>query len=454
MPQGQYECKTEKWKNKAKLRCAENKKLRRSIVELRESRDNWKSKYLALKKQGNISVLNEEKAVSHQYPLWIVLFVVLLQRYGGMSLRSCRHCLVCMSFVGLSFRIPSHNSIRHWACKCGYFRVNYREVRKSSYVVYVDESIVFGSEKILLILGLPVDKIPVGRSVFHSDMDVLYVGMSDSWTGEVIASELDKINEKTPISYIVSDEGCNLRNAYKVGNYTHIEDCTHILSNMLKRFYEKNVEFELFSSFVGKTRQSFYLSKEKSKYLPPCLRGKLRFINVFSCVAWAKNLLDWWEELPCDVRESLSFLKQQQGFIEELSQQHFIFIQVCSVLKNKGFSFASKCEIKEALASFGKSENAKKFVSEIGLYLDNLSEKCDSLGIESCLCSSDIIESLFGKFKQKINPNNKNQLSEFVLTIANFTKEFDKNEVKKALENVKINDLKNYKMNNKNRTKK
>ena len=93
-------------------------------------------------------------------------------------------------------------------------------------------------------------------------------------------------------------------------------------------------------------------------------------------------------------------------------------------------------------------------MSEIGLYLDKLSEKCDSLGIESCLCSSDIIERLFGKFKQKINPNNKNQLSEFVLTIANFTKEFDKNEVKKALENVKINDLKNYKMNNKNGTKK
>jgi hypothetical protein len=33
----------------------------------------------------------------------------------------------------------------------------------ASYVLY--ESISFGSEKILLILGIPSDKIPVGRSV-------------------------------------------------------------------------------------------------------------------------------------------------------------------------------------------------------------------------------------------------------------------------------------------------
>jgi hypothetical protein len=74
--------------------------------------------------------------------------------------------------------------------------------------------------------------------------------------------------------------------------------------------------------------------------------------------------------------------------------------------------------------------------------LETLEQKLQHLNLQTCLCCSDVVESCFGKFKQKINPNNKNQLSEFVYTLANFTKDFDAKEVKMALENVKIKDLK------------
>jgi hypothetical protein len=454
MSQGQYECRLNNWKNKAKLRHAENKKLRGRIVELSQSRDAWKAKYLAIKNNEQGSALAQKKAFRHQYSLSLVLLVLMLQKYGSMSLRGCRHCLFCMRFVGLSFRVPSHNSIRNWACKCGYFRVNCQTVAPGSYVVYADESIVFGSEKILLLLGIPSDKIPLVGSVSHADVEVLYVGIADGWTGENIGAELARIDKYTPISYLVSDEGCNLKNAYAAGNYPHIEDCTHILANLLKRFYQKDARFAAFRSLMGKTRQSFYLSKEKSPFLPPGLRGKLRFVNIFSGVTWAKKMLDSWETLPEGVRENLVFLKEQQDFIAELVEQQFIFTLVGEALKNQGFSPKSKQEIKTQLAGFGQSENAQKFGLAVELYLDKLSEKCDSLGLESCLCCSDIIESFFGKFKQKINPNNKNQLSEFVLTMANFTRDFDNNEVKNALEKVKINDLKDYKTNDKNRRKK
>jgi hypothetical protein len=450
MPQGQCENKINKWKNKAVARRLENKNLKQRIKELSQSRNAWKARCLSLQRGGKTDGLLSAKAYGHQYPLGIVLLLVMLQRYGSMSLRACRQCVVCMGFIGLSFRIPSHNSIRNWACKCGYSRIHFRQQRACGYVLYVDESIVFGSEKILLILGIATDKAALGRSVCQSDMEVLHIGIGDSWTGESIGRELAKIHADTPVSYIVSDEGTNLKRAYKAGNYTHIEDCTHILSNMLRHFYAKDIAFGAFGSSVGKARQSFYLSREKSRFMPPSLRGKLRFINVFPCVVWAKEMLASWEGLPSELQASLAFLQTERVLIEELAEQHFIFEKVCGILKNNGFSPASKAGIKQVLAGFGKSENAKKFVSGIESYLDRLSVKCDSLAIENCLCSSDIIESFFGKFKQKINPNNKNRLSEFVLTIANFTKDFDCREVKNALEKVSINDLKNYKTDIKN----
>ena len=442
MSERQSEIKLKKWKNKALARQIENKKLKHRLGEVSQSRDNWKQKYQQLFKSSKQVDLPQTKAFGHQYPVSVVLFIVLLQQYGQMSLRCCRHCMICISLLGLTLRVPSHNSIRNWVCKCGYYRVHKRNDLSASYVLYVDESISFGSEKILLILGIPTEKIPVGRSVQHGDVEVLYVGIGQSWTGENIATILANIGIKILISYLVSDEGTNLKKAYQLGDYVHISDCTHILSNILKGFYQADTRFEAFRSAVGKVRQSFYLSKEKSQFLPPTLRGKLRFINIFSCVDWATKCLAMWETLPEKTRQSLAFLQTQQGFIEELSEQGIIFKKVCEILKNKAFSTSSKNEIFQELTQFGKTERAKLFIQKIQIYLTILEQKLQHLNLQTCLCCSDIIESCFGKFKQKINPNNKNQLSEFVYTLANFTKDFDAKEVKMALENVKIKDLK------------
>lgn len=75
------------------------------------------------------------------------------------------------------------------------------------------------------------------------------------------------------------------------------------------------------------------------------------------------------------------------------------------------------------------------------VYLESLSKKKEQIGADFLLCSSDIIESYFGKFKQKISPNSPHKLTEFIFTIANFSKNFIIQEVQNALE--KIKDLKN-----------
>ena len=147
-----------------------------------------------------------------------------MQKYGGMSLRGCRHCVGTMLLIlDLGCRIPSHNSIRNWLCKSGYHRVKIGQEQRGVYVIYVDESIVFGSEKVLLILGVRLENIPTDRAVIHADMEVLYVGFSREWKAEHIESELAKIAINKQILYVVSDEGTNLRKAYLSCKYVHIE---------------------------------------------------------------------------------------------------------------------------------------------------------------------------------------------------------------------------------------
>lgn len=448
--EGQGKDNAKSWKHKALSRRAENALLRQRIKELTESRDNWKNKYSELKAKEEeppqSTPLGGEKARCHQYSTAMVALTLELHKYGAMSLRSCRNSVGCMlASLGLSERIPSHTTIRNWLCKGGLHRIESGHSVGGEYVVYVDESIVFGSEKILLILGIPVDKIRRDRAVIHSDMEVLFVGANTEWKAEHIEAELKHIAQEKQIIYSVSDEGNNLRKAYKSMNYTHIEDCTHILANHLKRLYDTDTDFEAFRKLIGELRKCWNLSKANSQYMPPTMRGKMRFANIFPCVAWAQKQLSEWANLPELVREKLAFLKEKDSFIASLGCISTVFKTVCSTLKNEGFGAVQQVSILTNLAQISASNTDAKtatFIENCKTYLDNLDAKSKILNTTHLLVSSDIIESFFGKFKTKINTNNRSGLTEFLFTIANFSKSFSLEETKKALETIQLKDLK------------
>lgn len=435
------------WKNKAISRGVENVVLRKRIKELTISRDGWKTKYKTLKTTPtDASVLVGEKAAWHQYSVSLVCLILELHKYGAMSLRSCRNSVGCMLVaLGLSVRLPSHSTIRNWLCKGGLHRLQTTALVSGEYVVYLDESIVLGSEKILLILGVAAEKIPTTRALTHSDMEVLYVGANVEWKAEHIEAGLVKIAKKKPILYAVSDEGNNLRSAYMSLKYTHIADCTHVLANYLKRLYEKDADFEEFRKLIGHLRKQWNLSKANSQYMPPTMRGKMRFANIFPCVYWAQLRLAEWDSLSESVQQSLAFLKEKASLIDSLAKVSAVFKTVCATLKNEGFGVEQRASILSELATISASttdEKAGIFVENCKAYLENLATQSALLGYPHLLVSSDIIESFFGKFKTKINANNRSGLTEFLFTIANFSQSFSVEETKKALETIKLKDLK------------
>lgn len=444
MSEGQLKDRSKNWKDKAIARRQANERLNKRIKELEQSRALWKDKYKNVQSRlQKSSVLSSEKASRHQYSLSIVVLMIELYKYGGMSLRSCRHSLCCMFLcMGLNSRVPSHNSIRNWLCKCGVYRVEGSSDKSGEYVIYIDESITFGSEKILLILGIAKEQIHFEHSLTHEDMEVLYVGVNKEWKSEAIAEILQKVTKDKAVLYAVSDEGRNLMKAYKTLNYSHLKDCTHKLANFLKRIFGQEEVFLSFRKLIGKLRQAWNLSKSKSQYMPPSMRGKLRFANIFPCVNWAKKMLAKWEELEEQIQEQLCFLKDNSAFIQSLIEVELIFKIVCDKLKNEGFGKTQKQEILDAIIPLKLSHKANIFMNNCKEYLEQLSIQQIDLEQEKLLCTSDIIESYLGKFKTKINPNSRSGLTEFIFTIATFGKSFSIPEAKLALEKITCEQLK------------
>jgi hypothetical protein len=72
-------------------------------------------------------------------------------------------------------------------------------------------------------------------------------------------------------------------------------------------------------------------------------------------------------------------------------------------LKNKGFGELQKQEILEEFSKIKAGERSNIFIKNCEEYLENFTKKSELLNEEHLLCSSDIIERYFRKFKAKVN---------------------------------------------------
>jgi len=88
------------------------------------------------------------------------LLILKWYNYGTVGLRFCRHCVAKMVVIlGFLVQVSSHSTIRNWLCKTGHYQLQSTQEEAGNQIIFIDESIIFGSDKILLILGLNESKI-------------------------------------------------------------------------------------------------------------------------------------------------------------------------------------------------------------------------------------------------------------------------------------------------------
>ena len=117
-----------------------------------------------------------------------------------------------------------------------------------------------------------------------------------------------------------------------------------------------------------------------------------------------------------------------------------------NILKIKGLSQATidqslallKAELPDLPKVYLFKEMAEKYLIQHQNTINNT---------QSFLCCSDIIESTFGSYKQTIAKNNKN-ITELVLSIASLGKKFTPQQIKTAMQEVKIKDVAQWKKEN------
>ena len=196
MSNRQFEAKILKMKIALQFERLENRKLRQKLKEVKSSRDYQWDKVRRLRKSvtnfernGIVKKFRHFSAGSinrHKYELWLVNMCISLYIFAGCSFRSVRRVLLCFQ-LEMGFKMPetpSKSSIENWVQKVGYHQYLQRGSDIwEDYCLIVDESMVVGEERMLLVLGASAKKEGEQGLTFE-EVRVLGFSVRPSWKAD------------------------------------------------------------------------------------------------------------------------------------------------------------------------------------------------------------------------------------------------------------------------------
>ncbi len=141
--------------------------------------------------------------------------------------------------------------------------------------------------------------------------------------------------------------------------------------------------------------------------------------------------------------EKIKWILKYEDFILKLNGEQVLINTVNKLLKNNGLSNEIIVKAKQIINQSSVEEGLKKYLLD---YLERNKAKLPDL--EKIICSSDIIESIFGKFKYSTSKSPNGAITEGCLSVANYGKKFEIIEIKNAMEETRVVDIKKWRAEN------
>lgn len=464
-----------KWKDKAKKLTKNANALRKRLKELEGSRERSRmkngklmSKISNLEKSykdlENILTKTESelsKPKHHSYSTIIIQVLLSITLQSSNKFRALeKDGKIRAQIIEAYNEAPSHVTIRNWTLKIGYFELIRTKEKANDWIILLDHSIQFGQEKILVVLGIRESVfLKLNRPLKYRDLETLLIKPATNWNGGLVLVEIEKLKKELgSIKYAVADYGSDLRKGLRLSSIVHIHDLSHLISLIIEKIYADDIRYIEFKSEMSKMRSKF-IQTDIAPIVPPKGRKKSEYQGFDKIVKWGNSALNLInnklndykqiKELKKDfepktlerIKTELSWINEYSGLIAELSELNEVIKVIEKEIKHNGLSGSDLGKSKKILEKL-ESTNGKKFKETLLL---KLKEQFQLLpDTETILFSSDILESTFGKYKNRVSENQMASITCLMLIIAAFTCNLTERKVKESLENVKISDIKKW----------
>jgi len=402
-------------------------------------------------------------AAGHHYNVEIIQKAVKQTIDSGNSLRGVEKNLK-LDVSDEEISTPSFSSVRNWLGRIGLYELQITKEYRTDWVFIIDLTVELGKQKCLVVLGvsqqyLESTILPLSRGLKHHDVQLLALEIMDSTRGELIDQKLCELADMLgyPVQ-IISDHGSDLEKGIKLFTtrypsiiYTY--DVTHAMALLLKHELATS---EKYKSFIQKCSQCRHQLQqtELSFISPPSQRSQCRYFNVEKLIDWAQKLLNCpietlFKLAPTSDPEILNQkLIMKFGWLKDYQEEISIWGQMVMMtrtletqLKQNGINQQSMAKF-ELEKFFNLSNKTLVFRQNIIEYITIETNKIPEG--RTIIATSDIIESIFGKYKHFSSRCPLKQIGQMILSISLCTMNLATSVVKQALENVRYIDLKDW----------
>jgi len=466
---------------------AEKKKQSGKIVSLSKSSVQEEA---STEEGGMVKWMNEIslRVRHHSYDSDMMVLCVSLILLGGICYRACSRVLRLL--FGTSINLPTRQTISNWLVKVGYYQLEKAVEKAPDWLYIVDVSHGFGHQKCLVVLGIRLSVCQGADFTWSYDqLTPLASVPCETITGPVVYEVLERCKVKTGgVAQIVSDKGpdvykgiCLFLAAYP--NVIWIYDVGHQMANLLKGLLEGD---EMWQGFLGATRRFKHRVQQTvvSFLSPPTQRTKARYMNIGLLTDWACGVFNYLSKKEYSVidieakltnkeRKEMEALLDDQAKADWLDQKRATYLKgrlgdlvdyekvlpfftmawemtklTNTIIKKAGLSPESIAQVhtdlhqlllplewQDYLVPF-----RAKIIASLKAYLP------EQIQLGACfVATSDIIESLFGKFKKFTAQGAFVGLTKQTLLLPAFTMEVNRQNIIQAITEVKMKDIEKWK---------
>jgi hypothetical protein len=349
---------------------------------------------------------------------------------------------------------PCANSGRSWMLRIGLFQLTCEKEKADDWVWMMDHTIQLGPYKCLIIVGVRLSAWEADRRPLrHEDMTLLNLTPMEQSTGERVHQELKATLEKTGVPLaIVSDGGSDLKRAMELfhddhAEVRHVYDTKHKMALLLKKELEHD---ERWAEFVKLANQTKLRTTQTSLAFlnPPSLKTKARYMNLDSLVSWGQRALAYLDA-PGDalqtaadrakLKEKLGWLRSYRKAIGRWSQLLGIIHTTERHVQTEGIHTLICDDLREQLAPLASTPASRRM---IGGVLAFHAEQSSGLGWEERLIgSTEILESIIGKYKRLQSTHSKGGMTAMLLSIGSILGSISTTLIRQALETVRATDV-------------
>jgi hypothetical protein len=365
-----------------------------------------------------------------QFPLGVVAGSLALVLCAGTRLRraaailamNCRWC-------GIDTRVASYYSVRLWLLRLGLYQLNRSKEQADDWIWIVDHTVQMGQRKCLIIVGIRQSAWDAkDRVLSHEDVELIDLEPVTESNGKVVYRQLKAAAAKTGVPRaIVSDNGSDLHCGIDRFRKTHprttwLYDIKHKTACLLKHALQHDASWQTFVAQVHRFKQQVTLT-ELAGLAPPQQRSKSRYMNVDVLVNWAERslkLLDCRKAMraaglkPARVEAKLDWLRKFAPQLRRWGEMLAVIGIVENYVRHEGIHPAAPEEL-AAILPKPTTPAAKRMRKQLLEFVHDEAQQTHEG--ERLLGSSEVLESIIGKFKYVAGERGQHGLTGMVLSI-------------------------------------